>query len=99
MLLTAKSVRGPEAVAIGLASRLVPDGKARVEAEALAQAICAFPHIAMGSDRRSTYEQDGAALQQALIREEQLAGEAKRLEAQAGASRFAAGAGRHGAVD
>ncbi len=98
MLLTARAVRGPEALAIGLASRLVPDGKAREEAEALAHAMCAFPQIAMASDRRSTYEQDGTALQEALSREEELAGEAKRREAQAGASRFAAGAGRHGAV-
>ncbi len=98
MLLTARAVRGPEALAIGLASRLVPDGKARSEAEALAQVICAFPQIALGSDRRSAYEQDGTVLLQALTREEQLAGGAKRLEAQAGASRFAAGVGRHGEV-
>lgn len=98
MLLTAKAVRGPEALAIGLASRLVPDGQARNEAEALARTICAFPQVAMGSDRRSTYEQEGAILQDALAREEQLAAEAKRLEAQAGAGRFAAGAGRHGKV-
>lgn len=96
MLLTARSVSAQEAVTMGLATRVVPDGRSREEAEALAQRVALFPQIAMNSDRRSAYEQDGTSLAQALAREEDLAAEAKRVEAQTGAGRFAAGAGRHG---
>jgi enoyl-CoA hydratase len=98
MLLTAKSVSAQEAVQIGLANSVVPDGTSRKEAEALAARIAQFPQVAMRSDRLSAYEQEGRPIADALAREEVLAQEAKRREAQAGASRFAAGAGRHGRV-
>jgi len=98
MLLTARTVRGEEAERIGLANRVVEDGTARAEAEALARQIAAFPEIAMRSDRASTYAQADLAMHDAIARELELATEARRREAQAGAARFAAGAGRHGEV-
>lgn len=98
MLLTARIVPASEALDMGLANRVVPDGTARQAAETLAAAICEFPQIAMRSDRTSAYRQDGLSTEAALALETELAAEAKQIEAQAGASRFAAGAGRHGAT-
>jgi len=96
MLLTARIVSAPEALTMGLANRVVPDGTVRAEAEALAETIAHFPQIAMLSDRRSTYKQTDLSLEKALELEETLAQQAKKIEAQAGASEFASGAGRHG---
>ena len=98
MLLTARSVGGEEAERIGLANRVVADGTARQEAEALARLIAQFPQIAMRSDRASAYAQADLTVDQAIARELELASDARRLEARAGAARFAAGAGRHGEV-
>jgi len=99
MLLTARLVPAEEAMAIGLATRVVPDGTARAEAEALAAQIAAFPHIAMRSDRSSAYAQEGMDRSSALANEDLVAQEAKRVEARDGATRFAAGSGRHGTTD
>lgn len=98
MLLTARIVSADEALRMGLATRVVPDGTARSAAESLAATIAAFPQIAMNTDRESVYRQDGEPMANALAIEAELAERAKRQEAQAGASRFAAGMGRHGAV-
>ncbi|WP_198970909.1 crotonase/enoyl-CoA hydratase family protein [Xylophilus sp. ASV27] len=98
MLLTARLVDAEEALAMGLANRLVEDGKARAEAEALALAMCEFPQIAMRSDRMSVYGQGGMSLADALAAEDLLATQAKEQEAMVGAVRFAAGSGRHGAL-
>lgn len=96
MLLTARVVGATEALAMGLANRLVADGSARAEAEALALLMSQFPPIAAQSDRQSLYDQQGQTLELALRHEAGLAERAKELEAQCGAARFAAGAGRHG---
>ena len=96
MLLTARSVDGEEAERIGLANRVVPDGTARAEAEALALQIAQFPEIAMRTDRQSTYAQADLGIGEAIARELELATEARRASAQAGAARFASGSGRHG---
>jgi enoyl-CoA hydratase len=96
MLLTARVVPAPEALQMGLANRVVPDGTARVAAQAMARVIAGFPQIAMNSDRQSAYRAQGLPEVEALQWEEKLAGEAKRREAQEGANRFTAGAGRHG---
>ncbi|HUD91986.1 crotonase/enoyl-CoA hydratase family protein [Sphingobium sp.] len=98
MLLTARMVSAEEALQMGLATRVVPDGTARATAEALAATIAAFPQIAMNSDRESVYRQDGEAMSDALTIEAELAERAKRIEAKAGAIRFATGMGRHGAA-
>ena len=96
MLLTGRPVHAAEALAMGLANRVVPPGKAREEAQALALQIAQFPQVAMRSDRRSAYAQAGLEMADALAREAELAEEAKALEAQTGAARFDAGEGRHG---
>lgn len=98
MLLTARIVSASEALTMGLANRVVRDGTAREAAEALAETIAQFPQLAMISDRRSTYEQANLSLDRALELEEQLAQQAKQIEAQSGASEFAGGAGRHGRI-
>ncbi|WP_454056414.1 crotonase/enoyl-CoA hydratase family protein [Cupriavidus sp. Marseille-Q8015] len=98
MLLTARMVSAQEALQMGLATRVVPDGTARAAAETLAATIAAFPQIAMNSDRASVYRQEGETMPDALALEAELAERAKHVEAQAGASRFAAGLGRHGAL-
>ena len=98
MLLTARKVEAEEAVAIGLADRLVPKGQALAAAIALAHEIAAFPPIAMRSDRLSAIRQWDLPEAAAIEQEMHLAAEARRVEARAGATRFAAGAGRHGQI-
>jgi enoyl-CoA hydratase len=98
MLLTARMVCASEALQMGLATRVVPDGTVRSAAEALAATMAAFPQIAMNSDRESVYRQEGQTMGAALMLEAELAGHAKRVEAKEGAARFAGGIGRHGAV-
>lgn len=96
MLLTGRPVGADEALAIGLATRKVARGTTRQAAEALALDIAGFPQIAMRSDRRATFESFDRDQAAAIRREMELSLEARRREAQAGAARFAAGAGRHG---
>jgi enoyl-CoA hydratase len=100
MILTGRPVDAREALAFGLANRVVPAGRAREEAEALARAIAAFPPRCVRSDRRSAWEGVGVPLAAALGNEFGL-GKATHDsgESQDGARRFAAGAGRHGRFD
>jgi len=98
MLLTARKVSGAEALAMGLADRLVPTGQALPAAIELARQIAAFPQIAMRSDRMSAIRQWNLAEKEAIALEASLSLEARHKEAQVGANRFASGAGRHGAV-
>jgi enoyl-CoA hydratase len=82
---------------MGLANRVVPAGRAREEAEALAQTIAAFPPRCVRSDRRSAWEGAGLPLPVALANEFALGiATHDSGESQEGARRFADGAGRHG---
>ncbi|MCG8695015.1 MAG: crotonase/enoyl-CoA hydratase family protein, partial [Minwuiales bacterium] len=99
MLITGRPIDAAEAEAIGLATRLAPAGTALDAARDLAHQIAAFPQIALWSDRRSMYAQDGLPTVDALQSETAFAAEARDREAQPGAARFAAGAGRHGSFD
>jgi enoyl-CoA hydratase/carnithine racemase len=97
MILTGRPVDAREALAFGLANRVVPAGRAREEAETLARSIAAFPQRCVRSDRRSAWEGVGLSLSAAMANEFGL-GKATvdSGESQEGARRFASGAGRHG---
>ncbi len=99
MLLTARKVSGAEAVAMGLADRLVPTGQALQKAVELAREIAAFPQIALRSDRMSAIRQWNLSEQDAIALETRLSLEARQKEARLGAGRFASGAGRHGRIE
>ncbi len=97
LILTGRGVGADEALAMGLANRVVPKGTARAAAEALAAQIAAFPEICMRHDRQSAYEQMDLSFGAAMAREFHLG----RLtlesgESVAGAARFASGLGRGG---
>ena len=53
MILTGRPVGAAEALAIGLANRVVPHGQARAEAEQLAQEIARFPQLCLRVDRQA----------------------------------------------
>lgn len=57
MILTGRSVSASEALAMGLANRVVPDGTSRQAAEKLAAELSLLPQECMLSDRRSAYAQ------------------------------------------
>ncbi|MCB9593962.1 MAG: crotonase/enoyl-CoA hydratase family protein [Sandaracinaceae bacterium] len=100
LILTGRAVDAAEAERIGLANRVVPKGKAREEAEALARLVAAFPQTCMRTDRRSAYEAFDRDLDGAIGRELELGmqalGDAAMLE---GTQRFRDGAGRGGALE
>ena len=100
MILTGRPVDAQEALAMGLANRVVPRGRAREEAQALAREIARFPEICMRADRRSAYEQWALPLDAALANEYSRGMAAiESGETLAGARRFAAGHGRGGRFD
>jgi enoyl-CoA hydratase len=96
MILTGRGVKADEALAIGLANRVVPKRESRQAAEELAAQLAALPQQCMRSDRLSALHQWGVPEPQALDFE---FASISRVSAEAmeGAGRFAAGAGRHGA--
>ena len=100
LILTGRPVEAQEAMAVGLANRVVPRGKAREAAEALAAKIAAFPWNCVLSDRRSAYEGASLPFDQAMAREFELGmGTVESGETLKGASRFAGGEGRHGSFE
>ena len=99
MILTGRPVDAAEALAFGLANRVVPAGTARREAERLAAEIARFPQLCLATDRASALAQWDLELGVAL-RAEGIAGEAPLREgAREGAARFAGGLGRSGGFE
>lgn len=97
LILTGRGVSGDEALAMGLANRLVEPGTALAAAIELASQIAAFPQLCLRSDRLSSYDQWSLDLPDALGAEYRHGIDTIRSgETQAGAARFAAGEGRHG---
>ena len=99
MILTGRPVDAAEAVAIGLANRLAPEGGALAAAQTLACDIARFPAVCMRTDRMSAYRQWDFDLVDALRFEGREGAKPLKAEAVAGAGRFAGGAGRGGRVD
>jgi len=96
LVLTGRPVDAAEALAIGLANRVVPAGQALGAAQELAAQLAAFPQTCLRSDRQSLLDQDGLEEADALAREFAHGQAALQSEALAGAARFAGGEGRHG---
>jgi enoyl-CoA hydratase len=99
LILTGRAIDAQEALAIGLANRVVAPGTARTAAEALARELAAFPQAALAADRRSAWENSALGdLAEALRREGAGGYRALIDEGLAGAARFSTGEGRHGAA-
>lgn len=99
MILTGRPVDADEALTMGLANRVVPDGEAREAAETLARQIAAFPQQCLRADRASAIQQWDLSQAEALAAEGAGGYPVVFEEAIAGAGRFAGGAGRHGKFD
>jgi enoyl-CoA hydratase len=98
LILTGRPVGADEALRMGLANRLVPNGSARAEAIAIAKQISQFPQACMRADRLSALRQWDIADEEDAIANEmrgglEVIGSGETL---AGATRFASGIGRHG---
>jgi enoyl-CoA hydratase len=98
LILTGRGVPAPEALQMGLATRVVPSGHAREAAEQLAREIAAFPQACARSDRASALESTSLTFDDAM------AGEFHHGMATLtdpgvfeGVARFRGGAGRGGA--
>ena len=97
MILTGRKVPAEECLRVGLAERVVPDGESRAAAEALAHEIARFPQGCLRADRRSVWLQEGLDEREGLRAEWACSADVFVREGAAGAARFAAGKGRHGA--
>ncbi|MEZ5167226.1 MAG: crotonase/enoyl-CoA hydratase family protein [Acidimicrobiales bacterium] len=97
LILTGRGVSGDEALQMGLVNRLTEPGQALLVARALAQDLAALPPRCLRSDLRSSKDQWDLPVDAALVREAELGlATIASGETVAGATRFAAGAGRHG---
>ena len=101
LILTGRAVGADEALSLGLANRVVAEGDALRSALQLARAIAAFPQQCLRNDRLSARRQHGApTLRDALAQEFALGRDTLASgEAEGGARRFVAGAGKHGRFD
>src|ERR1700733_1336375 len=98
MILTGRAVDAEEALAIGLANRVVEAGQSLSAAQELAAELARFPQTCLRQDRISTLEQQSMSERHALANE--LAhGLRSVAESAEGLERFRAGAGRHGAFE
>ncbi|MBK9594725.1 MAG: crotonase/enoyl-CoA hydratase family protein [Rhodocyclales bacterium] len=98
MILTGRPVDAAEALAMGLANRVVAEGTARESAEALAAELSRLPQTCLRHDRLSSLEQWSLPPAQALANE--FTHGLKTLESGEwlqGAARFGKGEGKHGA--
>ena len=97
LILTGRPVEAAEALAMGLANRVVARGEARATAIALAREIAAFPQLCMRNDRRSALDQWSLSWEEATAHETRLGlATLASGETAGGAARFAGGEGRGG---
>jgi enoyl-CoA hydratase len=98
LILTGRAVDAEEALAIGLANRVVETGQSLSAAQELAATLARFPQTCLRQDRLSTLEQSGMSERHALANE--LAHGLRSLaDAADGLEQFRAGAGRHGSFE
>jgi enoyl-CoA hydratase len=97
LILTGRMVSATEALAIGLVSELVADGRHVARALELASELAEFPQQTLLADRRAVLAGVGTPLAQGLQIEAQSGPEVFEA-ALRGAARFAAGEGRGGAA-
>ncbi|MFG1845536.1 crotonase/enoyl-CoA hydratase family protein [Micromonospora carbonacea] len=97
LILTGRPVPAEEAYAMGLVNRLVAPGTARAEAERLAAEIARHPQACLRNDRAAVLAGANLPEPEALAVELAFGAASLAADATAGAARFAAGAGRHGA--
>jgi enoyl-CoA hydratase len=88
LILTGRPVHADEALAIGLATRVVAPGTARQAAELLAAELAALPQVCLRHDLASVYDTAGLDLDAALRVEYGHGLAALATEAAAGARRF-----------
>jgi len=98
LILTGRPVDAHEALSMGLANRVVPQGQALAAALDIARQISAFPQLCMRNDRLSALQQWSLDWDEAQAVEVRFGMETLRTgSAVEGATRFASGQGRGGA--
>ena len=97
LILTGRPVPATEALAMGLVTRLSEPGESLRDARELAHTLAALPQTCLRQDRLSALEQWGLEEEAAMSVELTHGLVSLQSDALAGASRFAAGEGRHGA--
>jgi enoyl-CoA hydratase len=96
LILTGRPVDAAEALAIGLANRVVPPGEALAAAQELAAQLAGLPQPCLRHDRLSVLDQEGLSEADALAVEFAHGQVSLAADALDGAARFTNGAGRHG---
>ncbi|KAI0535042.1 ClpP/crotonase-like domain-containing protein [Xylaria digitata] len=101
MVLAGRGVPAQEALQMGLANRVVPKGQALAEATKIAKQLLTFPQRCMNVDRSNCYYSvyNASSFEDALRNEFENGIKVITTESIAGAAKFSAGAGRHGAFD
>lgn len=99
LILTGRAVDAAEALHIGLVNRVVPQGNSLEAAVELAHQLAALPQTCLRQDRASVLEQAGLDERAAMANEFRHGRVSLASDTVRGATRFADGAGRHGAPD
>ncbi|KAI5458935.1 ClpP/crotonase-like domain-containing protein [Mariannaea sp. PMI_226] len=101
MILTGRGVGAAEALQMGLANRVVPNGKALEEATKIAKQLLVFPQECMNVDRSNCYYSayNATSFEDALRNEFDHGVKVISKESVRGAVRFSEGAGRHGVFE
>lgn len=97
LILTGRPVKAKECLQMGLANRVVADGKALESAIELAKSISMFPQTCMMNDRMSVYQQEDMKFSDAMMNEFRLGMDVIQSgETLKGAVDFTSGKGRQG---